>query len=140
MEHAPIRQRPRKEYSIALSPNLPPANVPTAGERHPKVEIAVYPKLPPRGESLLELGRHLEAWHILHPEVKSMVGLDRLLKNKLPPPAGRCICYAPGQWEHRSWVGVQSDADEEQLIQSLKEAIPPSLVRMIHSAVWEYLD
>jgi hypothetical protein len=101
------------------------------------VAIAVYPFLPPSGDSLSQLGERLKLWWASHPEIVEMVGLDSLEVNRLPPPIGAHIDI--NEPYSRCFIELRGTGESRLLIDSLKRNIPATLMRNASPSWGEYM-
>jgi hypothetical protein len=136
----PVLTSIRRLFNFFLPPRVQSTSIVetlSQTEPRPTVEIAVYPKLPPSGQSLAELGNSLISWRARRPEALQMSDLESLLDNTLPPPRGAYILIS--KFESRCFVEITGFGDQELLIQSLKDEIPASLMRDAAPSWGEYM-
>ncbi|HEY1379184.1 MAG TPA: hypothetical protein VGF55_20445 [Gemmataceae bacterium] len=120
------------------------------------VHIAVYAADGLTGPAVVALGRALAAWQAAEPAVTAIDGLDRLLAGRYPQPIDQCPMapdpdgeidgtplgrgrftiltpwrYCPAVVTTTGW-----DRPEEELIASLRRAVPAELLGTVTDAVY----
>ncbi len=112
--------------------------------RKDEVPFAVlWPTPSADARSLLALGEHLREWMVCNPEVKRILGLERLLEGRCPEVSGLLlgipIYFCPTKpeafVESVALVVVDDDGNTEGLVSSLCDLVECSGVAMVAS--WE---